>query len=187
MPRRPEPPVSSASPPWIVPAQLTATVPGSPAAPRTPGSRRAPWSWLLTTVVAAAVACGTVVALDATRGDDGVPATAVGPVEDTGWRPLAVYADWLVTGDGARYRVVDGICHLQVHVRDVDGIWSPNTPVATLPPGTAPAWHMGFVATRDGLPYSELKVFANGEVLMVAPGDGRDGRLTASASFPVGD
>ncbi|MGY1737343.1 hypothetical protein [Geodermatophilus sp. SYSU D00684] len=149
--------------------------------------RDRPWpSWLLTVLVAAAVASGTVVALDDRRGAGEMPAAKGTSVVDTGWRPLSVSTEWLVTGDGARYRVVDGICYLQVHVRDVDGQWEPNSLVATLPTGTAPAWHMGFVATRDGLPFSEFKVFTNGQVLMVAPGDGRDGRLTASASFPVG-
>ncbi|MGY1742323.1 MULTISPECIES: hypothetical protein [unclassified Blastococcus] len=105
---------------------------------------------------------------------------------DTGWRPLDVSGGFLVTGDGARYRVVDGICYLQVHLRDPDGFWAANAPIALLPESARPAWNHDFVASRDGVPYSEVGVYDDGRVLMSRPGDGGVGWLTVSASFPVG-
>ncbi len=174
---------------WPVAAQRTATSPGPPAAPPVPvGLRdRGALRWLGTVAVAAAVAAGTVVALGPSEASPAAASAKVASPEDTGWQPLEVTGGWVVTGDGARYRVIDGVCHLQVHVRDLDGVWGANAPLAVLPPGTAPAWHMGFVATRDGVPFGEVKVFSDGKVLMVLPGDGRDGRFTVSASFPTGD
>ncbi len=175
-------------PPWPAPAQRVATHPGPPSAPPAPPGRRdrGLLRWTGTVAVAAAVAAGTVVALDPLRDPPAAVPSKVASIEDTGWRQLEVTGGWVVTGDGARYRVIDGVCHLQVHVRDPDGVWGANAPLAVLPSGTAPAWHMGFVATRDGLPYGEVKVFSDGQVLMVPPGDGRDGRFTLSASFPTG-
>jgi hypothetical protein len=98
-----------------------------------------------------------------------------------------VSGGFIPTGDGARYRVVDGICYLQVHLRDPDGIWAAYSPIAVLPESARPAWNHGFVAVRDGVPFSEVGVYDDGQVLMTRPGDGVAGWLTLSASFPVGD
>ena len=105
---------------------------------------------------------------------------------DTGWEPLDVSGGFVVTGDGARYRVVEGICYLQVHLRDPDGIWAEYSPIAVLPPTVRPAWNHAFVATRDGVPYGEVGVYDDGQVLMTRPGGGVVGWLSFSASFPVG-
>jgi hypothetical protein len=92
----------------------------------------------------------------------------------------------VATGDGARYRVQDGICYLQLHVALAGRVWARNTPMAELPQYARPAWHMGFVGVRAGLPFGEIKVFSDGRIFVVAPSAAPGGDITVSASFPVG-
>ncbi|MGY1811379.1 hypothetical protein [Blastococcus sp. SYSU D00820] len=184
----------------VVPAVRTPTAAWSPmpavaSSPPPPSRPRRAWGatvgrWATTVLVAAAVAAGTVWALPSTATStglaDGAKAASVAPRADTSWQDLEVTGGWVVTGDGARYRVVDGICYLQVHIRDLDGAWGPNAVVAILPESARPAWNHGFIATHDGVPFGELGVFNDGQVLMVRPGTGNAGYVTLSASFPVG-
>jgi len=107
-------------------------------------------------------------------------------VPDTGWQNVTLVGGWVATGDGARYRVRDGVCYLQLHVTLNGGIWGPNSPMATLPTSAQPAWHMGFVGVRGGLPFGEVKVFDDGRVFVVAPSEAPGGDITVSAAFPVG-
>ena len=163
----------------------------------TVGPRRRPMpSWVVAALVSAVVSAGTVGVLTTVGPLSARPepvaagATAKEPSttrQDTGWQPLPVGGGFVVTGDGARYRVVDGVCHLQVHLRDPDGIWAANSPIAMLPQSARPAWNHGFVVNRDGVPYSEVGIYDDGQVLMTRPGDGVAGWLTFSATFPVGD
>ncbi|MGY1770098.1 hypothetical protein [Blastococcus sp. SYSU D00813] len=179
---------------WTRPPAATHVAP-PPAEPLPPEDRpRAQAGRLAPVVGAALVSAATVWALMTVgplAGDRAAgPAQDVAKAEpertDTGWQPLAVSGGFVVTGDGARYRVVDGICYLQVHLRDPDGIWAANAPIAMLPAAARPAWNHDFVASRDGVPYSEVGVYDDGQVLMSRPGDGVVGWLTVSASFPVG-
>jgi hypothetical protein len=128
--------------------------------------------------VAASAAGGTAVSGTSSKADR-VPS-------DTGWRDLPMLGGWTATGDGARYRVEQGICYLQLHVAPASGVWPEYTQFAELPPAARPAWHMGFVATRSGLPFGEVKVFSDGRVFVVVPSTAPGGDLTVSASFPVG-
>jgi hypothetical protein len=105
---------------------------------------------------------------------------------DTGWRDLSMADGWIATGDGARYRVRDGICYLQVHFRRLNGTWPDNAWVTTLPASARPAWNHVFIATHAGLPFGEVGVYDDGGVLMVPPSEGGVGNLAFSASFPVG-
>ncbi len=149
---------------------------------------------LTTAVIAATVSAGTFWGLtwvgplaDSMEHAPLGVAKAAATQSDTGWQPLPVSGGFIVTGDGARYRVIDGVCHLQVHLRDPDGIWAANSPIAMLPESARPAWNHAFVASRDAVPYSEVGVYDDGQVLMTRPGDGVAGWLALSASFPVGD
>ncbi len=178
------------------------TLPGAPPEPPPPSpgdgggtgrGRRVLVRRLGPAVLAAVVTAGTVWGL--TAGPFGDPphsaredlAKASPTRSDTGWRPLEVAGGFVVTGDGARYRVVDGICYLQVHLRDPDGVWAANAPIAVLPASARPAWNHAFVASHDAVPYSEVGVYDDGQVLMTRPGDAAAGYLALSASFPVGD
>ncbi|MGY1615404.1 hypothetical protein ACI797_01540 [Geodermatophilus sp. SYSU D00691] len=176
---------------WQTTGSHNAPDPGPAPAPGRRTSGGALRRGAATVLIAAAVAAGTVWGLDVAgigAGSDPADETAKDATlrRDTGWQPLEVIGDWRVTGDGARYRVVDGVCFLQVHIRDPDGRWEANAPVARLPETVRPAWNMGFVATHDGVPYAEFTVFNDGQVLMVRPGADAGGWVTVSAAFPLG-
>lgn len=175
------------------PAEPVAGPPAEPLPP-SPGRRGGTARRLAPALGAALVSAATVWTLltvgPLAGGPDAGTAQDVAKAEpertDTGWQPLDVSGGFVVTGDGARYRVIDGVCYLQVHLRDPDGLWGANAPIAMLPASARPAWNHDFTASRDGVPYSEVGVYDDGQVLMSRPGDGVVGWLTVSASFPVG-
>jgi hypothetical protein len=183
-------------------AQRAATAPVPPqvywaeqvAAPPRP---RPGWVWPTSFGVALLVACALLAVLllqspgaSAAASPATTTAGNAGKSErltpDTGWQDVTLVGGWVATGDGARYRVRDGVCYLQLHVTLAGGVWDPNTPMATLPVSARPAWHMGFVGTRDGLPFGEVKVFHDGRVFVVAASTAPGGDITVSAAFPVG-
>jgi hypothetical protein len=114
------------------------------------------------------------------------PGSAAPTTADTGWQGLELTGGWSATGDGARYRVRDGVCYLQVHAIVRGGTWPADTEVAVLPASAAPAWNLGFSAVRAGQPFGEVKVLNTGRILVVAPSSSPGGDITVSGSFPVG-
>ncbi|MGY1808017.1 hypothetical protein ACI8AF_11660 [Blastococcus sp. SYSU D00669] len=193
------------SPPPHGPAHRAVTTPVPIPEPRSPeitwtvpSRRRSAWPWSLAIAALVAAAVLAVVLLPLRVGDapaDSDPAErsatseSTGKVDgavDSGWHDIALLEGWVATGDGARFRVVDGICYLQLHVALPGGVWGPNAPMAQLPEFARPAWHLGFVGTRAGLPFGEVKVFADGRVFVVAPSAAAGGDITVSAAFPVG-
>jgi hypothetical protein len=69
------------------------------------------------------------------------PGSATPTVADTGWQGLELSNGWFATGDGARYRVRDGVCYLQGHVSVRGGTWPAYTDIGVLPASAAPAWN----------------------------------------------
>jgi hypothetical protein len=175
-----------------VPLQVQWTEPAAPP-PRSP--RRWVWPSLFAASTLAVCALLAVLLLQGVGTSAAVPGagTAAGDstkverlTPDTGWQDVTLVGGWVATGDGARYRVRDGVCYLQVHVTLSGGLWGANSPMATLPTSARPAWHMGFVGVRNGLPFGEVKVFSDGRVFVVAPSTAPGGDITVSAAFPVG-
>jgi hypothetical protein len=165
-----------------------------PAAPPRPRRR---WVWPSLFAVSALAVCAllAVLLLQGVGASTAVPGAGTAADDsttverlpaDTGWQDIDLVGDWRATGDGARYRVRDGVCYLQLHVIVDAGVWGPNTPMAQLPLSAQPAWHMGFVGVRNGLPFGEVKVFSDGRVFVVAPSTAPGGDITVSAAFPVG-
>jgi hypothetical protein len=140
----------------------------------------------LAIVLLAGLGAVVVVALFPGRVPSSQAAPAPGPAADTGWQNLQLEPGWSATGDGARYRVEDGICYLQLHVIGAGGVWPGNTPIGALPATAAPAWNLGFSGVRAGLPFGEVKVFSTGRILVVAPSTAPGGDITVSGAFPVG-
>jgi hypothetical protein len=170
----------------------------SQAAPDLPALRRRHWP--ITVAAVLLVACVAVLCfvLLLPRGANpsqpsagsgaatSTPTTARAGVADTGWQNLELNGAWYATGDGARFRVRDGVCYLQVHVSVPSGTWAANTEIGVLPPSVAPAWNLGFVSVRAGQPFGEVGVFSSGRILVVAPSTAPGGDITVSGAFPVG-
>lgn len=98
---------------------------------------------------------------------------------DAGWTNLGLVSGWGVGADGARYRVMSGVCYVQVHA--VRSSWPTGTLLLTLPAGLAPAhthWPAA-IAPAGG----ETKVLANGQVIAQTAGSGV---WVFSGNWPIG-
>lgn len=101
---------------------------------------------------------------------------------DTGWVDMTpgVANGFTVGSDGARYRVVNGICYFQIHI-------SASTAVATaivytLPPTARPAYTHWFTGQLSSAFKGEVKVVSSGAIAFGVANT----PFVTSGSFPVG-
>lgn len=104
---------------------------------------------------------------------------------DTGWIPFAVNGPVSVGSDGCSYRIMDGICHVQVHVA-YSGPFAAGFVIATLPPECRPTKTHWFAGLWYGGASFEFKVFTNGNLSNSGASNGSPGGLVVAADWPVG-
>lgn len=105
---------------------------------------------------------------------------------DTGWQNIGLNAPMTVGSSGAKYRVIGGECHINLHVLYA-GSWSANFTVCNLPVGARPAqdtWIDGLFFSPDMR--SEIRVTSGGLVQCTrALATNSGGGFVLSADFPV--
>lgn len=112
--------------------------------------------------------------------DSGTTGSFVELGTDTKFQNLTVGGSYTLGSDGARYRIINGVCHFQLHVT---GTPTAGTTVVTFPvSSTATHWYVG---TFGGVVIPELKLSAGSTSLACTYTSGAGG-ICATGSFPIG-
>jgi hypothetical protein len=103
---------------------------------------------------------------------------------DTGWATLgALNSNYTVGPDGARARVLNGVCYFQIHLVRSSGNVTAGETVLTMPAGKRPPFTFWFMGNFSG-PTVEVKFLSTGVVVVGNPSAAMTGVVVAG-SFPI--
>lgn len=103
--------------------------------------------------------------------------------QDTGWTNITPATNWTAGTRGSRYRIVNGICYLQIQ-QVSSAAWANSAVVATLPVAARPATALAPTATVYGNIGTIITINTDGTIVIGAPGAANEGFFCVT-SYPL--